>query len=369
MDKELLLDGSDLKVLNEIVLSLYQNYHLPVEKKLHNALVQLKKIVQYEKADIMFFHCSDNDIRVQYCIPVDWNQEDLQAYMDHYYSIDDILPIMKAESPLMFRTSDIFNISNLDKSRYYKELFQPLNILYSLEGNILYDETMESFGEIGLFRTEKYDDFTCKDLQILKLLQPHISNASKELSIFDTPRTIDSRVRYYDVFHGLHSLGLCLYDHRLNFLYCNQGYIGLFEKYGYHIEEESVKKRITSLCESLEKKTPDECLEYKFCDELGKPLFYITVSLADIGKHGRGYVVVLNDLKIANDNMKTFATKYGLTNREIEVLQCLVDGKDNKTIAEELFVSLSVIKKHVSNILLKAEATSRTHLLSRISFY
>lgn len=55
---------------------------------------------------------------------------------------------------------------------------------------------------------------------------------------------------------------------------------------------------------------------------------------------------------------------YDLTEREREVLALLVEGLNNKQIAEKLFVSPSTIKSHVSNILSKLGVTSRTEAAS-----
>ena len=51
---------------------------------------------------------------------------------------------------------------------------------------------------------------------------------------------------------------------------------------------------------------------------------------------------------------------HDLTDREREVLDLMVKGMDNNTIAETLVVSRSTVKFHVSNILSKLFATSRT---------
>ena len=53
-----------------------------------------------------------------------------------------------------------------------------------------------------------------------------------------------------------------------------------------------------------------------------------------------------------------------LTDREREVLSLMIDGINNKQIAEELVVSVSTIKFHVSSILSKLGASSRTEAVS-----
>ena len=50
----------------------------------------------------------------------------------------------------------------------------------------------------------------------------------------------------------------------------------------------------------------------------------------------------------------------GLSAREIEVLRLIAAGKSNPQIAAELFISLSTVQHHVSNILAKTGAANRT---------
>ncbi len=52
--------------------------------------------------------------------------------------------------------------------------------------------------------------------------------------------------------------------------------------------------------------------------------------------------------------------KTGLTQREHDVLQKMTEGLSNAEIAQQLFLSESTIKTHVSNILLKLDAKRRT---------
>jgi NarL family two-component system response regulator LiaR len=49
-----------------------------------------------------------------------------------------------------------------------------------------------------------------------------------------------------------------------------------------------------------------------------------------------------------------------LTQREVEVLQLVAQGKENRAIAEELVISEATVRTHVSNILGKLHLASRT---------
>ncbi len=49
-----------------------------------------------------------------------------------------------------------------------------------------------------------------------------------------------------------------------------------------------------------------------------------------------------------------------LTNRELEILLLMTQGKTNQEIADELFIALKTVKTHVSNILSKLSVQDRT---------
>ena len=55
--------------------------------------------------------------------------------------------------------------------------------------------------------------------------------------------------------------------------------------------------------------------------------------------------------------------KVGLTQREHDVLVKMADGLSNQEIAQQLFLSESTVKSHVSNILFKLDAKRRTQAI------
>lgn len=57
--------------------------------------------------------------------------------------------------------------------------------------------------------------------------------------------------------------------------------------------------------------------------------------------------------------------KLNLTARETEVLQLITQGHTNAEIADQLFLSLSTIKTHVSNLLAKMEVKNRAQAIEK----
>jgi DNA-binding CsgD family transcriptional regulator len=57
---------------------------------------------------------------------------------------------------------------------------------------------------------------------------------------------------------------------------------------------------------------------------------------------------------------KSSDSTHGLSKRELEVLRLIANGKTNKAIANELFISERTVERHVSNIFDKLNVSSRS---------
>lgn len=57
--------------------------------------------------------------------------------------------------------------------------------------------------------------------------------------------------------------------------------------------------------------------------------------------------------------------RLGISKREYEVLGLMSEGLSNQEIAEKLFVSLSTVKTHSSNLFMKLDARRRTQAIQK----
>ncbi len=62
---------------------------------------------------------------------------------------------------------------------------------------------------------------------------------------------------------------------------------------------------------------------------------------------------------------QTELEKLNLTNREYEVLQLIARGHSNADIANSLFLSLSTVKTHTSNLFVKMDVKRRTQAMEK----
>jgi len=89
--------------------------------------------------------------------------------------------------------------------------------------------------------------------------------------------------------------------------------------------------------------------------QLAKPKIQTVVVEKEIYLHQQ------DDFAINNAELE----KLSLSTRENEVLQLLAKGHSNAEIAGTLFLSLSTIKTHVSNILIKMDVKSRAKAIEK----
>ena len=59
----------------------------------------------------------------------------------------------------------------------------------------------------------------------------------------------------------------------------------------------------------------------------------------------------------------------GLTTREMEILQLMIDGQSYKEIESALHISIHTVKSHVYSLYRKMDVTSRHQLIHRIGVY
>ncbi|NPD32719.1 helix-turn-helix transcriptional regulator [Eggerthellaceae bacterium zg-997] len=64
-----------------------------------------------------------------------------------------------------------------------------------------------------------------------------------------------------------------------------------------------------------------------------------------------------------DDMLPSFGARHGLSPRELEVLELIIDGSDNQNIASALHLAVGTVKAHVHNIMRKTDCANREELV------
>jgi len=76
------------------------------------------------------------------------------------------------------------------------------------------------------------------------------------------------------------------------------------------------------------------------------------------------HMMYMQPPKTDPDYVIGFAARFGLSQRETDLLRLIIDGCTNKEIAEKLFISENTVKFHVRNLLRKTGCSKRTDILT-----
>ena len=101
-----------------------------------------------------------------------------------------------------------------------------------------------------------------------------------------------------------------------------------------------------------------------------RPLLYGFCMLILFSEKGEGKIEEPEPVKSSAEseekaglNLTEKLKAYGLTKRELEIAGLIAEGKSNGEIAEQLYISETTVKKHVSNIFEKMGIGRREELL------
>lgn len=106
-------------------------------------------------------------------VGINISREKLQKYIDSYEDIDYTRWIFMTSKCMVYRESDFFTDSERENLEFYKEVYVPDNIHYSIYLCLVYNGVF--VGVVSLYRSKDKPDFSDRDVHILDLLKEHLA--------------------------------------------------------------------------------------------------------------------------------------------------------------------------------------------------
>lgn len=346
---------------NEIISRLYSTDDC--EKALYDFLKDLKSLVFFEKGDIYFYKVEDGSKLYDYYISIGYGKE-LDLYEEYFSPIDDALPLISVHHPVMFRSSDIFLMSERKKTAYYKNHLDPARMHYSIEGNI-YVETDGYVVGLGLHRSNEHEDFSYRDLDIMKMARPHLQHVAKQICDAKNSIRVEAPVLYD--FSDFDEVAFWTWDWDGHMIRSSYGENEFIKEH-----ENDLKDIIRSICSNLKlsiQSSPDDPrYSMKSKVQLEDKTYYVNVSFKADGSSEDGiFTAMAYDYMYMIDGiLNEMKDEYSFTDREFDVLKCMVQGMSNQEIMDNMYISMPTVKKHLTNIYKKLGIEGRHQLIHSI---
>ena len=333
------MDNQKLKMLNTLINQAYECTSFADFLKL--AILGLHKLVAYDSGVFFCAISQDSSFFKPYIGgPVERHYQK-RPFDGREALLEESEETASAAGPVVYTTMDFLKgdvrVAEEPRSRFLKENrdFDTACI------RIIYKEKF--LGEIYLHRAGGGRAFSEEDLFCLKLLQPHISTVISNIHALVAIRQTESA--------GRSSCGLCMMDEHLGVTggnACGLEMLKVTTVFGssllYHVKE---------LCAELGRGDSTEkssVLKTQQGD--------IKVDVSKAGGHGK-FVVEIESL---SKDPHAADYQYKFSKREAEIIDSLIQGKNNRQIAETMSLSCNTIKTHVKNIFKKAGVGNRTEL-------
>jgi DNA-binding CsgD family transcriptional regulator len=292
--------------------------------------------------------------------------ENLAKYRN--YILDDDLfvqriPNLVQENPRknIFTILDVAGREEFYSTEYGKLLLEANNpyqvVIY---GTISADPPYHA---VNVFKTKEHGDFTEYELKLLGLIG---SVFNESLALYKQYQENKNRISFLDIATSEQGFGLAVIDERGTIVYTNHFFVS-FVSDVFNTESaaasvaamdaflfEQTGMKITRITDSVTLHTG----KHDFCFEP----HCITGAEGNI----RFFFISIDKKKLAQfpDPRVKFAETYNMSAQEIEVAALILQGFDNKKIAESLFISIPTVKFHVRNILRKLGVSNRSAIIS-----
>jgi DNA-binding CsgD family transcriptional regulator len=207
-------------------------------------------------------------------------------------------------------------------------------------------------GEIYLHRMRDKPDFSAEDMFVLRLLQPHIS------TVFHVIHTV-SAVNYLETENGrITKTGLCLLDKELSLKAGNVAGLEMLRL--PTVFGSSVLFHIKERCEDMLSDSNGGAVKCE-SDVLrtGSGQLHVDLLYKDRGKSDASFFVTM---EFEDGEQAVTGYKFKFTKREADIIDGMIQGKNNAQLAEMLHLSENTVKTHIRSIYRKAGAGNRTEL-------
>lgn len=361
----------EVKILGDIVKCIYDPA-LSLSEFTEVFMARLKSLIYFDKSDFMFFRYNSDTQKyeMQAFRPINWSAEEINNYVTTYMHNDNVLPILSQREYIAFRNSDLFSMQERRETKYFQEFASNAGLEISIDANIPLPLDCDTIAILGLFRTNEKVEFKEKDLEIVKCLQPYLSDRME--AEFCTNR----KKHAAEVLDGngqeevwkldnIDTLGLCSYDNSAHILSNNASFSAFAKAYNPSIGDSVFTRKVTSCVEKL-LSAPSLYTLGPIPIHIQDDTYMVQLAYNDASRK-KITVAVYYISDVFTKRLTALKEEFNLSNREFEIIfLSLKRSLTNAEIARELYISEATVKRHIYTIYQKMGISNQKQLFRKL---
>ena len=337
-----------------------------------NSLQYLRRYIEADSSVFYYINQDNNRIRfsegLSYGVPKDAPKEWREHYQDVDPFVNRFLSGLKSSHSRVVISSEVIN-RDFVRTEFYYEFLKPQAIYHVLAAGIM--EGDRPIALLGFHRPKNARPFTEREVTKVNLTLPHLTAAAQRIKLSEM---ISEREWILERLQSdLDYQGVIILDDTMSPVFINEFARELFGiRYSgcstgnLHINRilpEEIYCNCLQLRNSSSLDERDNRTNFKICNNLGEISGYIRIYNQSPGKSN--FLVCFGVTTKDSINLKG-VSRYGLSNRETDIVRLVAEGFSNKEVAEKLFISFRTVENHLRSIYKKMEIHNRTSLVSRL---
>lgn len=334
----------------------------------HTLLIILSTIFHYDTSTMWLKVPGKNNYT-----PVAYHAEValVEGYIKDFYKLDPLnperilsnLPILENRNVLTIK--DVMNDDTLFETEYYREFLYGNQ--YCDEGVLYLLRNDELIGCIGILRSEVDGEFSDEDIALLRILGFYVTELiHKHFTISKIKEERDFLLSLSN--HSPTGIIACNKNDPYTVVYMNNSALRYMKDFSHPFELQMDGVKFIRQYILQDSSYEEFGVTKKVLSATNKP-YFITAASHQVTEHSSSYIYVYiipqTEYK-PTKNQISMEAKQNLTDRQLEVINCVLLGKSNEEIAKELFISISTVKTHLNNIYKELNVANRLSLYSKL---
>lgn len=337
----------------------------------------LMRQINAEKSSFLLLNGPDVIPNKQYAVSRGIDEKYLNLYRRYYHHLNPFAKRIDSKRPksdmsdkAVLTTEDVIPYKRLLQTEYYNDFLKPQSIHHQLI--IMLWSGGRFIGAASLYRPNRFSNFSMEDKKRASQLAPLIAvGLMKNLAV----SKMDLQHHIIDaILSQQPNRGVIIMDESLTAVHYNQKAVNMFKKANIKSFNPSkpldkLPKKVVDACKESLRGNPDTPTENAASPRFSIDWHHKCRMVAKVhnvcGDASRQFIILYLEPEESIDSLNSILSEMGLTPREVELSNLLVQGLKNCDISKKLFISEYTVQNHLKSIYRKMKVKNRSSLIYR----